>query len=119
MKKHLTIVAALLALASLNTGCISTTRTIYNEPERSQVSFENDTAGRIFYEALSKAPARTGRNESRTEVSIPIVYDHKHEVIEGANVAFNNAVRRCDTNADGKITEQEARIYSESVKLIK
>jgi len=25
-------------------------------------------------------------------------------------------VRRCDTNRDGKITEQEARIFTESVE---
>jgi len=118
MNKTITACAASLAFASLNTGCISTTKTVYNEPERLKVEFENDTAGKMFYEALSKSP-RSNRSESKTDISIPIVFEHKHQVIEGTNVAFNDAVRRCDTNGDGKITELEARIYSESAAKIK
>jgi len=34
-------------------------------------------------------------------------------VVRSENAAFNHAVRRCDTNQDGKITEQEARIFAE------
>lgn len=118
MKNHITIFAALLALASLNTGCISTSKTVYHDPERLKVEFENDTAGKLFYETLSRAP-RGSRSESRTEVDIPILFEHKHQVIEGSNVAFNEAVRRCDTNGDAKITELEARIYSESAVKMK
>ena len=105
--------AGLLALTVISSGCISTTKTVYNEPERLKVEFENDSAGKLFYEALSKAP-RSNRSESKTDISIPIVFEHKHQVIEGTNVAFNDAVRRCDTNGDGKITELEARIFSEA-----
>ena len=114
MKKTIPALAGLLALASCNTGCISTSQTVYHDPERIKVEFENDTAGKLFYEALSKAQPRPGRSESKTDISIPIVFAHKHQVIEGNNVAFNDAVRRCDTNGDGKITELEAKIYSES-----
>ena len=102
-----------LALAALNTGCISTEQTIYQDQERAKVEFENDTAGRLFYEALSKQQSRHGRTESKTEVSIPVVFDHKRRVVEGESVAFNQAVRRCDTNGDGRITELEARIFAE------
>ena len=104
----------LLALASVSTGCISTQKTVYREQERMKVEFENDAAGRLFYEALSKIQERTGRSETKTEVSLPIVFEHKQRVVEGESVAFNNAVRRCDTNGDGKITELEARIFSET-----
>src|SRR5688572_33406370 len=118
MNKITPALAGLLALAVANTGCISTTKTVYNEPERLKVEFENDTAGKLFYETLSKQP-RSNRSESKTDISIPIVFEHKHQVIEGTNVAFNDAVRRCDTNGDGKITELEAKIYSESASKIK
>ena len=102
-----------LTVALLNAGCISTERTVYQEPERVKVEFENDAAGRLFYEALSKMESRHDRNESRTSISIPVVFEHKHRVVDGENVAFNQAVRRCDTNGDGRITEQEARIFAE------
>jgi hypothetical protein len=102
-----------LALAVMSTGCISTEKTVYQEQDRAKVEFENDTAGRLFYEALSKLQSRHGRSESKTEVSIPVVFDHKRRVVEGESVAFNQAVRRCDTNGDGRITELEARIFAE------
>ena len=105
-----------LALAGLNIGCISTEQTVYQEQDRVKVEFENDTAGRLFYEALSKQQSRRGRSESKTEVSIPVVFDHKRRVVEGESVAFNRAVRRCDTNGDGRITELEARIFAEQVE---
>ena len=54
--------------------------------------------------------------ESKTEVSIPIVFEHERKVVRGPNQAFNKAVSRCDTDRDGRITEQEARIYSQTVK---
>jgi hypothetical protein len=105
-----------LALAALNTGCISTEQTVYQDQERVKVEFENDTAGRLFYEALSKQQSRHGRTESKTEVSIPVVFEHKRRVVEGESVAFNHAVRRCDTNGDGRITELEARIFVEQAE---
>jgi len=104
------------ALAVLNSGCISTEQTVYQDQERVKVEFENDTAGRLFYEALSKQQSRHIRTESKTEVSIPVVFDHKRRVVEGESVAFNRAVRHCDTNGDGRITEQEARIFAEQAE---
>jgi len=85
------------------------------DPKHYKVEFENDTAGRLFYETLSQTRSSGARRESKTEVSIPVVFSHKHRVADGENIAFNQGVRRCDTNGDGKITELEARIFSESV----
>ena len=102
-----------VAVSLLNTSCISTERTVYREPERIKVEFENDAAGRLFYEALSNMQSHHDRNESRTSISIPVVFEHKHRVLDGEGVSFNQAVRRCDTNGDGRITEQEARIFAE------
>ena len=107
------IVLGLSAGALLLTGCISTDETVYREEARVNVEFENDTAGRLFYETLSRLRSAR-RSESKTEVSLPIIFDHKRRVIEGESLAFNQAVRRCDTNGDGRITEQEARIFAQS-----
>lgn len=94
-------------------GCIHQSETVYHNPERAKVEFENEKAARIFYETLSKYPGASGRHESNTTVEIPVVFEHHREVVEGENVAFNEAVRQCDTNQDGRITELEAKIFAE------
>lgn len=77
-----------------------------------KVEFESETAGRIFYETLSQPAFHPSAGESKTMVEIPIVFEHRRRVVTGPNVAFNNAVTQCDTNADGKITELEAKIFA-------
>ena len=94
-------------------GCITHHETVYSDAPRTKVEFENEQAGRMFYEALSRMPHAHQRQESKTEVSIPFVFDHEQRVVSGENQTFNEAVRQCDTNGDGKITETEARIFSE------
>ena len=47
-----TLLPLLLAAAGLPTGCIHHHETVYRDVERVKVEFENDTAGRLFYEAL-------------------------------------------------------------------
>ena len=78
-----------------------------------RVEFENDTAGRLFYETLSRMKSR--RSESETEICL-ILIESKTTTVAGESVAFNEAVRRCDTNSDGRVTETEARIFSEQIK---
>ena len=114
MKKLLFSFGSTFALtAFFCTGCVSTERTVYHDQDRLKVTFENDTAGRVFFEALSQSlRQQEHRVEKKTEVSLPLVFKHKEQVVEGENFAFNAAVRRCDTNGDGKITEQEARIFA-------
>ncbi len=92
-------------------GCIHHSETIYRDAERVSVHFESEKAGRIFYEALSKMPFQS-RGESHTKVSIPIVFENDTTVKTGENDKFNEAVRRCDTNKDGVITESEAEIFA-------
>lgn len=101
--------------AALGTGCISHDETVYEDTQRVAVSFESEAAGRVFYEALSKSPNHRS-NETSTEVDLPIVFHHKVKTVRGPNTAFNDAVQRCDTNRDGKITEQEANIFADQVK---
>ena len=114
MKTFFSLCALTLA-ALVGNGCISTEKTYYHDESRVPVSFENETAGRLFYEGLNKSGGNTNRNESKTEIAIPILFEHTRRTVDGENIAFNSAVHRCDTNCDGKITELEARIYLESV----
>lgn len=101
-----------VALASVTlVGCISHKTTVCHHVERVKVEFENEAAGRIFYEKLSHLP-NSNRKESRTEFAIPLVFEWENKVETDDNERFNDAVRRCDTNNDGKITEKEAKIFS-------
>ena len=113
MKLQNLLPAILGTAALLSTGCISHDETIVKDVERVPVSFENDTAGRLFYETLSRTSFRHGRHEDSTKVQIPIVFEHKVRTVTGEGAAFNEAVGRCDTNRDGKITELEAKIFSD------
>ena len=107
-----TLFLTLSVAAAVLPGCISHEETVYRDTDRVSVEFENDTAGRLFYETLSRRPSASPKEESKTEVSIPVVFDHKQRVVDGPNRGFNQAVRECDTNKDGVITEVEARIFA-------
>ena len=116
MKSHLLRLAPLLATAASLTACISSKETVYRETERVKVEFESDTAARIFYEAFTKSPESHQRNEKTTSFTIPVIIHTQRTEKDSENTAFNSAVRRCDTNADGKITEPEARIFAAQQK---
>ena len=109
------IAPALIVIAAgiLLAGCITHEETVYRDTDRVKVAFENDAAARIFYEALNRQSSHRSRTESSTEVSIPVVFDHKQKIVEGPNRAFNKAVAECDTNKDGTVTEFEAKIFAE------
>ena len=98
----------------LGAGCISHQDTTYRDVARVPVEFENEVAGRIFSEALSRTrPSHP--SESRTDVSIPVIFESKHREVTGPNAAFNDAVARCDTNKDGRVTETEAKIFAQNL----
>ena len=110
------LLTACLLAAVVVTGCIHTHETVVHDDSRIPIEFENDVAGRIFYEALSRMPESGKHTEQKSEVSLPIVFSHERKVVRGPNTGFNQAARRCDTNQDGRITESEARIFGASVK---
>ncbi len=113
----LLIRSALLAVltATLN-GCISSKETVYRETERVKVEFENDTAARVFHDAFAKSPESRQRNEKTTTFTIPFLIHTQRTEKDSENTSFNAAVRRCDTNTDGKITESEARLFAAQQK---
>ncbi len=100
-----------LLFIAIWTGCISHQETVYRDASRVSVSFENDKAARLFYESLSRMHSNE-KEESKTEISVPVVFEHKRRVVTGENEHFNKAVAECDSNHDGKITEAEAVIFS-------
>jgi hypothetical protein len=102
-----------LTAAIFTAGCIHHEETNVRDVARASVEFENEAAGRIFYEALSKS-GQPRPTESKTDVSLPVIFAHKTRTVSGPNFAFNDAVNRCDTNHDGKITELEAKIFAEN-----
>jgi hypothetical protein len=93
-------------------GCISHKQVVYQDVERARVEFESDAAARLFYETLSKNSGTKNHSESTTSVAIPFVFEHERKVVPGKNVEFNQAVADCDSNKDGIVTEQEARIFA-------
>lgn len=99
-------------MSALACGCIHTKRTEVIDEQRLPVEFETEAAGRVFYEALSKKPARKGGEEQVTRVELPLVFSDERRVVKGASAAFNQAVRECDTNGDRRITEVEARLWA-------
>lgn len=97
-------------------GCISHQETIRRDEERLPISFETDAAARTFYEAVEKIRIASTPTESKTEFHIPVILSHKITTVNGPHQVFNEAVRRADTDKNGKITEQEARIFAGSVR---
>jgi DNA polymerase (family 10) len=110
------LLVLLIVAAAVGSGCIHTHETVVHDDSRTPVSCESDAAARTFYETLSRLPNGGLRQESKTEISIPIVFEHERKVVRGPNQAFDEAVNCCDTNRDGKITGQEARIFADTVK---
>ena len=113
--KRLAFGLALAAALAGGAGCIHTNETVIKDEARLPVEFENDAAARAFYETLSRTAGAADKTERRTEVSLPVIFSHEEKVVRGPNTGFNEAVRRCDTNQDGRITESEARIFAASV----
>ena len=101
------VAGAALCLA----GCINHSETTYRNVARVKVQFQSEKAGRVFFRGIEQNALRS-RAESHTEISIPVVFDNKYTVKSGENEKFNQAVRRCDTNKDGIITEAEAEIFA-------
>jgi len=109
-QKTLTSLCALTVV--LCAGCIHHHETIYKDENRASVEFENDAAAREFYQTVSRLPSSYAGSSSDTRVSIPFVFKHETEVRSGPYVRENKAIKACDTNHDGMISEEEARKFA-------
>jgi hypothetical protein len=107
-KTNLPVFLAVLTLC----GCVQSHKTVVNQTSCVAVSFQNETASKIFHEAVHRFLIPEEREESTTSFSIPFLYEYERKVVRGSGHAFNKAVLLCDTNHDGHITEREARIFA-------
>jgi hypothetical protein len=113
--RRLMLLAIATAAAFLATGCIHHSETVQKDVDRTAVTFENDSAGRFFYEALDRRRSRrSDKTESKTSVSLPLVFSNERTVVRGPNTEFNRAVELCDANRDRVISESEARIFNDT-----
>lgn len=94
-------------------GCITHHETVYRDVPRVKVEFENETAARVFYDSLHARPMKHAGEDSTTKVEIPVIFEHSEHIVSGENEGFNAAVKLCDTNQDGRITELEAKIFAD------
>jgi hypothetical protein len=102
----------LLSFALLaGAGCVSYQETKSPDAMRTQVAFASDKAARTFYEAFT-AVGDTGRKTERETCTLLFFTYTKTGTVPGPNALFNEAVRFCDTNGDGQITEIEAEVFA-------
>ena len=102
----------LLSFALLaGAGCVSYQETKTPDVMRTQAAFASDKAARLFYEAFTAA-GDAGRKTERETCTLLFFTYTKTGTVPGPNALFNEAVRFCDTNADGQITEVEAEIFA-------
>jgi hypothetical protein len=94
-------------------GCVTKETNVVQDGERAKVEFESETAARTFFEGMEKGGFKPQHMTSSTKLELPIIFEYRRNVTSGPNASFNRAVQICDTNKDGKITEVEARIFSE------
>jgi len=102
----------LLSFALLaGAGCVSYQETKMPDVMRTQVAFASDKAARLFYEAFTAA-SDVGRKAERETCTLLFFTYTKTGTVPAMNAWFNEAVRVCDTNGDGQITEGEAEVFA-------
>ena len=108
-KKTLLFLLSFALLAGA--GCVSYQETKSPDVARTQVAFASDKTARVFYEAFTAAGGAGRKTERETCTLLFFTYT-KTGTVPGLNTLFNEAVRFCDTNVDGQITEAEAEVFA-------
>ncbi len=113
--EHRLLPLSAICLGILLAGCTIYQSTEIARPseERLKVKFENETASRLFNSMLSDRMILRKNNVAHN-VSLAGITFYRDEQKLSDNAFWNDEVRRCDTDGDLLITEQEARTYSRS-----
>jgi hypothetical protein len=110
LRRKAVALACVLPLA----GCV----TFYSKTEivggndRTAVSFENGDVSQQFQAALKKMDNHAGG----TWFGAPFVTIYEQDKRLSDAAVWNEAVRRCDTNADKLITADEVAAFSKSLE---
>ncbi len=75
-----------------------------------RVEFESEEAGRLFHKQRKRNRCRTQAGNESLVIPFIIVYNKQTEL--SSNARYNNEIDKCDSNGNGMITLEEARIYS-------
>lgn len=101
------------AVSLLSSGCATRRAAEAAPAPRVRLEFETPQATQWFYQGLASqnaAPEQgAGRNGSRPEVMVRVA----HSGGSHRRVSLREAVRECDLNHDGVISEAEARAFAE------
>lgn len=98
---------ALLGLVLLGSvGCIGISRKVEtSEKDRLPIRFENAEASRLFYSEMNEP--KPYMSDQSYFLALPFAFGVEWVLHE--TEWFNHQVRRSDIDADGLLTEQEAR----------
>jgi hypothetical protein len=80
--------------------------------ERTAVSFQNDEVAQQFHAAIKKMNDQAGGEW----VGVPFVTIYARQERMSDAAVWNEAVHRCDTNADGLITADEVAAFAKSLE---
>lgn len=105
----------MLAVAVSGTGgCLVNShgeKVVGEAEQRKAVDFENDTAVRIFTETV-KDRYPDSKDLGKSRFAIPFLIAASEKRVLSENAFFNREVQRADLDADGEISEAEARAHA-------
>ena len=104
-----------LLILSISASVIScrVTRTLPQTATAPAIAFESAGAAKTFYEAVLDEQFPDPEGRSLTLALAP--FDIEKENVRDSGSILSDAVSRADSNADGRITEREAKSFAAAV----
>jgi hypothetical protein len=112
MNSSLSFALFVAIAATTITGCVSVHRVTIKDAPRNKVRFESAKATRIFYDALLAKHLPSSGKQSGVVLGQTV---YRPETRPSPNVAFNDGVVVADSDADGVVSEREARQYASTI----